>query len=44
MARRAGRGTPAFRDGPPEDDAMTDPRPHEPPWLDLSEAAALTGL
>ncbi len=23
---------------------MTDPRPHEPPWLDLSEAAALTGL
>ena len=23
---------------------MTDPRPHEPPWLSLSEAAAMTGL
>jgi hypothetical protein len=23
---------------------MTDPRPHEQPWLDLPEAAAMTGL
>ena len=23
---------------------MTDPHPHEPPWLSLSEAAAMTGL
>jgi hypothetical protein len=28
----------------PEDDAVTDPRPHEQHWLDLSEAAAMTGL
>ena len=28
----------------PEDDAVADPRSHEQQWLDLSEAAAMTGL
>src|SRR5689334_10109193 len=29
---------------PSHGDAMTNPRPHEQHWLNLSEAAALTGL